>query len=337
MLVFALASAACGLAPSMGWLVAGRIVQGAGAALITPPSLALIREGFTDATARTRAIGLWAVGGSVAAAAGPLVGGALTLIDWRLIFWVNLPFAALALRFTSRTAPSVRRSVPFDVVGQLSAVVALGAFTYCVIEGGQLGWSSPTIVGLLGLSVLAAVVFLTSQARGRHPMIPLTLFRSRHVSVALAIAFTSMAAFYGVVFAQSLYFQQVRDQTPLGTGLLFLPRTALVTATSALAARLIARFGRPALISAGLLLQCLGLVVLVTLPVTVSVWVVAAAMVPVGVGGALTVPPIASLVIDAAPTAMAGTASGVLNTFRQLGGSLGVAVIGRSSPPPTTC
>ncbi len=201
MVVFALASAACGLAPSLGWLAAGRIVQGAGAALITPPSLALIREGFTDPTARTRAIGLWAVGGSVAAAAGPLIGGALTLIDWRLIFWVNLPFAALALWFTRRTAPSPRRSVPFDAVGQLSAVIALGAFTYSIIQGGQLGWSSPIILGLLGLAALAAVVFVTSQARGRHPMVPLTLFRSARMSVALAIAFTSMAAFYGVVFA----------------------------------------------------------------------------------------------------------------------------------------
>ena len=159
-------------------------------------------------------------------------------------------------------------------------------------------------------------------------MVPLALFRSRQLSVALAIAFTSMAAFYGVVFAQSLYFQQLRDQTPLGTGLLFLPMTALVTVTSAMAARLIARFGRPALISTGLLLQCLGLILIATLPLTVSVWLVAAAMVPVGVGGALTVPPIASLVIDAAPASMAGTASGVLNTFRQLGGSLGVAAIG---------
>jgi MFS transporter, DHA2 family, methylenomycin A resistance protein len=137
-----------------------------------------------------------------------------------------------------------------------------------------------------------------------------------------------MAAFYGVVFVQSLYFQDQRGETPLMTGLLFLPMTALVTVLSSLAASLVARFGRRALITTGLLLQCAGLVVIATLPADVSVWIVAAAMMLVGGGGALTVPPVASLVLESAPVEVAGTASGVLNTFRQLGGSLGVAGIG---------
>jgi MFS transporter, DHA2 family, methylenomycin A resistance protein len=159
-------------------------------------------------------------------------------------------------------------------------------------------------------------------------MVPLAMFRSRQLSVALAIAFTSMAAFYGVVFVQSLYLQQQRGESPLVTGLLFLPMTGLVTIVSSLAASLVGRFGSRALIAAGLLLQCLGLVVIAALPSDVSIWIGAAAMVPVGVGGALTVSPIASLVIDNAPAEVVGTASGVLNTFRQLGGSLGVAGIG---------
>jgi DHA2 family methylenomycin A resistance protein-like MFS transporter len=328
MLLFAAASIACGLAPSLSVLIAARLVQGVGAALVTPTSLALIREGFADEGQRTRAIGLWAVGGSVAAAAGPIVGGALTLVDWRLIFWVNVPVAALALLCATQIAPSPRRRAPFDPLGQVAAVLALGSFTYAVIEGAELGWSSPTIIGLLLLAVLAGGAFLAAQARGRHPMIPLSMFRSRQPSVALAIAFTSMAAFYGVVFVQSLYFQNQRGQSPLATGLLFLPMTALVTVLSSMAASLVARFGRRALITTGLLLQCAGLVVIATLSVGVSVWVVALAMILVGSGGALTVPPIASLVLESAPAEVAGTASGVLNTFRQLGGSLGVAGIG---------
>ena len=328
MVLFAAASVACGLAPGLGTLIGARLLQGAGAALVTPTSLALIREGFADAQQRTRAIGLWAVGGSVAAAAGPIVGGALTLLDWRLIFWVNLPIAALAMVCVSQAGASPRRGVPFDIVGQVSAIAALGSISYVVIEGGNHGWSSPLIVGLLIVAALSGVVFLAAQARGRHPMVPLEMFHSRQLSVALVIACTAMAAFYGVVFVQSLYFQQQRGESPLVTGLLFLPMTALVTVVSSLAAPLVARFGRRALITAGLLLQCLGLVVIAALPSDVSILVVAAAMIPVGVGGALTVPPIASLVIDNAPAEVAGTASGVLNTFRQLGGSLGVAGVG---------
>lgn len=215
MVLFALASIACGLAPGMGLLIAARVVQGAGAALVTPTSLALVREGFAEERQRTRAIGLWAVGGSVAAAAGPIVGGALTLVDWRLIFWVNIPVAAFALLCASRVAPSRQRRVPFDLGGQVTAVVALGAFSYAVIEGSRLGWGSLTILGLLALTVIAGAGFLFAQARGRHPMIPLSLFRSRQLSIALAIAFTSMAAFYAVVFVQSLYFQDQRHHTPL--------------------------------------------------------------------------------------------------------------------------
>jgi DHA2 family methylenomycin A resistance protein-like MFS transporter len=218
--------------------------------------------------------------------------------------------------------------VPFDLLGQVTAVVALGAFTYAVIEGAELGWSGPLILGLLAASVLAAAIFLIVQAKGAHPMVPLTMFRSRRLSIALAIAFTSMAAFYGVVFVQSLYFQNQRGQTPLLTGVLFLPMTALVTILSAKAATLVARFGRRALITTGLLLQCAGLIVIATLPADISVWIVATAMILVGGGGSLTVPPIASLVLESAPVEVAGTASGVLNTFRQLGGSLGVAGVG---------
>lgn len=159
-------------------------------------------------------------------------------------------------------------------------------------------------------------------------MVPLRPFRSRRISVALAIAFASMAAFYGVVFVQSLYFQNQRGQTPLTTGLLFLPMTAVVTVLISLAASLVARFGQRALIAAGLLLQCLGLVVIAALSAQIPVWLVAVAMVLIGGGGALTVPPIAGIVLDNAPAGIAGTASGVLNTFRQIGGSLGVAGIG---------
>jgi len=328
MLLFAAASIACALAPGLDFLIAARLLQGAGAAVVTPTSLAIIREGFADQGQRTRAIGLWAVGGSVAAAAGPILGGALTEIDWRLIFWVNVPVAAVALLCATQVQPSRRRSSSIDLIGQTSAVVGLGAVTYGVIEGGTLGWGSPAILATFAIAGLSAAVFFLAQTRCAHPMVPLHMFRSRQFSVGLAIGFVSMAAFYGVVFVQSLYFQNQRELTPLLTGILFLPMTLAVTLVNLFASALMMRFGNRLLITTGLAVQSLGLLLIAALPPTVSVWTVAATMVLVGVGGAMTVPPIASLVMESAPRDLVGTASGVLNTFRQLGGSLGVAGIG---------
>ena len=328
MILFTAASLACGFSPSLLVLIAGRILQGIGAAMITPSSLALIREAYHDPAGRGRAIVYWGLGGSVAAAAGPVLGGILTQIDWRLIFFVNLPVGLAALMVLSRVPPSPRRPTPFDWLGQITAVLALAALTYGIIEGAVAGYGSPGILTLFAVCAASAAAFVLAQARGRHPMVPLDLFRSHSVSTALAIAVVTMAAFYGVVFLQSLYFQQQRGATAMETGLLFLPMTGLVALLNPLAARLMARFGNVAMIAAGQLLMALGLAGLWLLPTGVPVLLVALTMVPVGVGGSFTVPPIIALVMDNVPGEKAGTASGVINTARQLGGSLGVAIYG---------
>lgn len=328
MILFVLASAACGFAPGLGALVVARFVQGLGAALITPTALALIREAYTDAGQRACAIAYWAMGGSIAAAAGPIVGGALTQLDWRFIFFLNLPVGVLALAVLSRVAASPRRAAPFDWTGQLTAVVGLAALTFGIIEGGDRGYGHPAIVLALGLAVLSAVVFVLTQSRGAHPMVPLPLFASARVAVALAASFIGMAAFYGVVFVQSLYFQQVRGESAFGTGLLFLPMTALVAAGSPVVPRIAARFGVRVPIIGGQVVLVGGLLALACVPASTPPWVVALLMVPVGVGGSFTVPPLTSLVIDSVPVHRAGTASGVINMFRQMGGSLGVAAVG---------
>jgi DHA2 family methylenomycin A resistance protein-like MFS transporter len=172
------------------------------------------------------------------------------------------------------------------------------------------------------------VAFVVAQAKGSHPMIPLDLFRSRAVSTALAIAMVTMAAFYGVVFLQSLYFQQQRGATALETGLLFLPMTALVALLNPLVARIVSRHGNIAAIVSGQAVMALGLAGLCLLPGDAPTLLVALVMVPVGVGGSFTVPPIIALIMDHVPAEGAGTASGVINTARQVGGSLGVAVFG---------
>ena len=300
--------------------------------MITPSSLALIREAYHDAAQRGRAIVYWGLGGSVAAAAGPVLGGVLTQIDWRLIFFVNLPVGAAALMVLSRVAPSPRRPMPFDWLGQITAVLALASLTYGIIEGAEVGYGSPEILTLFAVCAARSPRSCWRRPGGRHPMVPLDLFRSRTVSTALAIAVVTMAAFYGVVFLQSLYFQQQRGATALETGLLFLPMTGLVALLNPLAARLMVRYGNVAMIAAGQLLMAVGLAGLWLLPADAPVLLVALVMVPVGVGGSFTVPPIIALVMDNVPAERAGTASGVVNTARQVGGSLGVAILAPCSP-----
>lgn len=328
MVVFTMASVACGFSPSLPILIAGRVLQGIGAALITPASLALIREAYHDPARRARAIVYWGLGGSVAAAAGPVLGGVLTQLDWRLIFYVNLPVGAAALLVLARVVPSPRRPMPFDWLGQVTAVLALASLSYGIIEGAELGYGTPEILTLFAVCLASLAAFLVAQAKGKHPMIPLDLFRSRAVSTALAIAAVTMAAFYGVVFLQSLYFQQQRGATALETGLLFLPMTALVALLNPLVARFVSRHGNIASIVSGQAVMVLGLAGLCLLPGDTPTLLVALAMVPVGVGGSFTVPPIIALMMDHVPAERAGTASGVVNTARQVGGSLGVAVFG---------
>lgn len=328
MAVFVLASAACGFAPNLPVLVAARVAQGVGAALITPTSLALIREAYDDSRQRARAVAYWALGGSVAAAAGPVLGGLLTELDWRIIFFINLPVGALALALLARVATSPRRDHPFDPVGQVTALMALVGLTYAVIEGGSNSYTDADVITAFLVAAAGAAGFLASQARGAHPMVPLELFRERPVAISLAAAFITMAGFYGVVFVQSLYFQQVRDASALQTGLLFLPMTALVAILNPTAAQVALRYGSRVPIIGGQVLMVIGLLGLALAPADLPLWAVAALMVPVGVGGSFTVPPLTSLLLDAVPPTHAGTASGVLNTARQVGGSMGVAATG---------
>ncbi|MFI2205475.1 MFS transporter [Streptomyces sp. NPDC020192] len=193
--------APAGVAPNLGVLVAARLVQGAGAAVIVPASLALIREAYPDPARRARAMAIWAMGGSAGAAAGPVAGGVLSLISWGMIFFVNLPVGLLALCLLSRTARSPRRAdAPFDWAGQMTAVAAMGGLTYAAIEAGAEGFGAPKVVLAFCVAVLAGVLFLVAQARGRNPMVPLSLLRTRTMLVSSAVGFALNTGFYGMVF-----------------------------------------------------------------------------------------------------------------------------------------
>jgi len=328
LVLFTLASAACGLAPSLTGLVAARFVQGTAAAAMMPASMALVTHAYPDPARRARAVALWSLGGVAASTSGPLLGGVLSVVSWRLIFFVNLPAGAVALLLLARVMPSPRHSAPFDWAGQAAAVAAMGGLTYGAIEAGSAGITAPDVLAALALAAAGLAVFVVLQARGRHPMLPLALFRSRTVSVAVATGFAFMVGYYGLPFVMSLYLQQLRGLSALDTGIVFLPMMLTGAVLTPFVARLTGRFGARALIVTGLAAMTAGLAVMALLPSPAPVPVLSALMIATGLAGPLVMPPVMALLLQAVPARRAGVASGVFNTSRQVGGALAVAVFG---------
>ena len=326
--LFVLASAACGLAPSLPALVAARFVQGAAAAAMMPSSMALVSHAYPDPVRRARAIALWSMGGVAASTSGPVLGGLLTLVSWRLIFFVNIPAGLAALALLARAADSPRHTVPLDWAGQAAAIVGMGGLTYGAIEAGAAGITAPAVQAAFAVAVAALTLFGVLQARGRHPMLPLSLFRSRTVSVAVVTGFAFMVGFYGLPFVMSLYLQQVRGVSALGTGVAFLPMMLTGAVLTPFTARLAERFGARTLVTAGLLVMTAGLAVIALLPAPAPVTVLSALMILTGLAGPLVMPPVMALLLHAVPPRQAGVTSGVFNTSRQVGGALAIAVFG---------
>jgi EmrB/QacA subfamily drug resistance transporter len=325
---FVIASVACGLAPGIGALVTARFVQGAGAAVMMPASMALIGQAYPDPARRARAVAVWAMGGAVASSSGPLLGGVLTLVSWRLIFFINVSAGAVTLLLLAQVLPSARRAVPFDWAGQVAAVLAMGGLTYGAIEAGAAGFSAPRVVAAFVVAVVALAAFLAAQARGAHPMAPLDLFRSRTVAVPVAVGFAFIVGYYGLPFVMSLYLQQMRGLSPLGTGVTFLPMMLTGAALTPFSARMAEKLGARMLITAGLVVMTAGLVILAVVPSSAPVWALAGLMVLVGLAGPLVMPPLTAVLLNSVPAHRAGVASGVFNTSRQIGGALAVAVFG---------
>ena len=326
---FLASSAACGLAPTLGFLIGGRAVQGSAAAVMLPASLALVRQAYGDPVRRAKAIAVWAVGGTVAMAGGPVAGGALTSgLSWRAIFFLNLPAGLVAVALLARAPRSPLRATPLDPAGQVTAVAALAALTFGVIEGGETGFARPAVLGCLLLAAAAMAAFVIAEGRAAYPMVPLGLFRSRVVSVCVAIGFAVNVAFYGVIFVLSLYFQRVLGQSAVIAGLEFLPMTALLPVANLTSARLGTRFGPHTPIKAGLLVSVAGLAALLAAGSRPEHAPLAAALVLAGTGLGVAVPSVIIVLLEAIPADQAGMAAGLLNSSRQVGGTLAVAVFG---------
>jgi DHA2 family methylenomycin A resistance protein-like MFS transporter len=327
LVVFAAASAGCGLAPSLPALIAARVAQGGAAAVMLPSSLALVRQAFADRQARARAIAVWSSGGAAAIAAGPVVGGILTsTTGWRVIFFVNLPVGAAALALLVLRAPrSPRLAAPLDPAGQLTAVLGLAALTFAVITGGSGGFAQVPVVAALAVAVLAGGCFLAVESRAARPMVPLGLLRSPAVVTCVVTGFSINAAFYGVAFLLSLYFQRVLGEPAITAGLLFLPMTGLLTVANLLSARVAARWGHRVPVLAGLCVGTLGMLLLAFLPGRAGL---EAALVPAGAGLGFALPSLTFLLLDSLPAEQAGLAGGLFNASRQTGGALAVATFG---------
>ncbi|MBA5606133.1 MFS transporter [Duganella sp. FT3S] len=334
-ILFLLASAACALAPTALLLNVARALQGVGAALLVPSSLAILNAAYRhDPTRLAKAIGWWTAAGGVSIAAGPVLGALLlTMGGWRGIFWVNVPICLAGCALAWTVVPRATARAParhLDVAGQLLVIVALAGLIAAMIETPALGWTHPVVAGGLLLALIAGAAFIAVERRAAAPMLPLRLFASRPFSGAVLFGVLVNFTYYGMIFVLSFYLQRVRGYTVMQAGLAFLPLTGTFIFSNIASGRLVARSGlRPPMVAGGLicgagyaLLGACGMgpaaSFLAMLPGLV--------LIPAGMG--LAVPPMTTAILSSVEKEQAGTASAILNTARQVGGAAGVAMFG---------
>ncbi|OSC37320.1 MFS transporter [Mycobacterium decipiens] len=328
--LFTLGSVACGVAPSMAVLTAARGVQGLGAAIVSVTSLALVSAAFPEAKEKARAIGIWTAIASVGTTAGPTLGG--LLVDqwgWRSIFYVNVPMGVLVLLLTLGFVEESRneRARRFDLSGQLLFIATVGAFVYAIIEGPQVGWTSPQTIVLLLTAAICCALFLWLERRSSNPMMDLTLFRDTSYALAIGTICTVFFAVYGMLLLTTQFLQNVRGYTPSTTGLMILPFSAAVAIVSPLVGQLVGRIGARLPILAGLCMLMLGLLTLIVSEHRSSALVLVG-LGMCGTGVALCLTPITTVAMTAVPAERAGMASGIMSAQRAIGSTIGFAVLG---------
>ncbi|MGR2855348.1 MFS transporter [Erwinia sp. 1181_3] len=331
LLLFALASAGCGFSSTLPTLIFSRILQGVGAALLVPSSLALINSAFPQSRDRARAIGIWAGCGGIAMAAGPLLGGLLIhLSGWRSIFLVNVPIAVLGAVLATRI-PAIKITVrerQMDFAAQLLAIIALGSSIAVLIEGVHRGWRDPWICGGILVAVITWGVFIFTERTINQPMLPMTLFRLADFSASVSVSLISGLVFYGVFFLLSLYFGAVRGWSSLDVGLAFLPLTLLVTLGSFSAGKLNRLLGPFWLITGCCGLYAAGFAGLMIVRENTPYWQIALCFPALGLAAGIITPVATAVVMRSTGKEHAGIAAGVLNASRQTGSALGVAIFG---------
>jgi EmrB/QacA subfamily drug resistance transporter len=329
--VFTLASLACGLAPSAGFLIGARAVQGVGAALMNPATLSIITATFPPKE-RGQAIGIWAGVSALALAIGPLIGGLIVdNINWHWIFYVNVPVGVVGIivsRWVIAESRDTSHEQSIDLPGLVTSGGALLALSYALIEGNQRGWGSPEIIGLFVGAVVLFAVFIWLELRQRLPMLDLDLFKIGSFAGANIVAMLVSLGMFGVFFFISLYVQNVLGYSPTKAGAIFLPMTILIILIAPIAGKLSDRVGSRWLMGAGMAILGVSLLLYQRIGLHTGFWSLLPQLVLGGVGMALTMSPMTSAAMGSVPTDKAGVGSGVLNSFRQVGGSLGIALMG---------
>jgi len=329
--IFTAASLVAGLAGSVDVLVTARAVQGLGAALLTPTTLAIISATFTEGRQRAAAVGIWSAVGALALAVGPLLGGLLSEhLSWGWIFFINVPVGIATLVLASlvigesREVGAPRR---LDVPGVLTSAAALFALTFALIEGHDRGWTSPLILGCFALAAVLGALFVRLELRGRQPMVTMSLFRERVFTGGLIALVMWGFGLFGIYFFTSLYLQGVLGFSPTEAGAAFVPMALLMAAAAVVSERVSHRLGAYRVVAVAMLMMAVGIASVSLLGADAGFAELMPSFAVIGIGGGLTVPLTAS-VLDAMPRGEAGVASGIFNASREVAGLLGITVIG---------
>ncbi|TCO50460.1 EmrB/QacA subfamily drug resistance transporter [Kribbella antiqua] len=337
--IFTTASFLVGAAPTGWWLIAARALQGIGAAVVAPTSLSLLTANFPEGRERTRAVSWYGATAGIGASLGLVVGGACAhWISWRAGFFINLPVGlALVLAARRYLGETERRTGRFDTVGALTATLGVGAIVFGIVNSADAGWGSLTTVAALAGGVVLLVVLVANEWRAEQPIMPLRLFRSRERSGAYAARLLFLGAMIGFFYFTTQYLQGVLGFSPLQAGLGFFPMTVVNFAVAIAVPRLTRRFGNAMLLAAGLAVTLAGMAWLSRLHAgDVYLSSVALPMVLIGAGQGLAFAPLTAAGISGVTAADAGVASGLVNTFHQLGSALGLALLVAISANATT-
>jgi EmrB/QacA subfamily drug resistance transporter len=329
--LFSAASLLCSLAPNVELLIVFRVLQAVGGSMMNPVAMSIITNTFTDPRERAQAVGIWGAGFGISMALGPVVGGALvSSIGWRSIFWINIPVGVAAIALTLRYVPESRAPRPrrFDPVGQVLVIVLLTALTYGIIEAPNLGWSSAPIVAAFAVSAVALLALLRYEPRREDPLLDLRFFRSIPFTSSIVISVTAFAAFGGFLFLNTLYLQEARGLSPVQAGVATVPLALMTVVASPLSGRIVGRRGPrlPLVISGVCTIVACAMLTGID-PSTSSAWLFAAYVI-FGLGFGLVNAPITNAAVSGMPRAQAGVASAIATTSRQVGQTLGVAVVG---------
>ena len=324
-------SAICALAPNGAILIAGRAVTGFGAALEVPTSLAILAVAYPNAKDRAWALGLWASCNGLAFVIGPTLGG--VLVDhggWRSIFWLIVPVCAATLALTVTVVPesSDPQGRKLDLLGQALAILALAGFSFAVIEAAHWGWGSPIIIACFAVSIIAGLAFLRVEAGQRGALVPLDVFALRPFSGSLACAGLMTFGMYAMLFLTPLYLQTVRGTSAFMAAMDLLPMSVAFFVVSQGSGWVVDRFGARVAMTAGMFFMGAGLMMLLGITPSTSLLLIEAGLLVIGVGLGLNTGPVVGVAVNALPAARSGTASGLVNTARMIGATLGIAVLG---------